>query len=487
MKPIWAAAAMAALFTGCATPGSAAFQQTHGAQPSTCPAHEIGGTVRCVAINVAENPARPNGRRIDLEVMILAARAPRPDADPLFVIPGGPGQSATRSAGPRGYFADTFDALRETRDIVLIAPRGTAGSGELRLEPPDALLFASLDTVIPSSWARTARERLAAQADLTQYTTSTIADDIEATRRALGYELINIYGTSYGTRVAQLYAARHPGRVRAMILKAPVPPGVAVPLTYTPGAQRALHLVFDRCAADPRCAAAYPDIQRRFTSLLARLARDPVRTSIAHPRTGAPVDLAITDTVFGYLLRNLLMSASGAGTTLRLIDAADKGDFATAATLISRLRGAYANDLAGGMLLSVTAAEDLPRVRAADLEVDARSGFLKGAVARGLVEAAGLWPRGAAPDDLFEPLTGRIPVLLVAGELDPATPPDFARRIAANLDNARVAVFAGGSHSGENFIDLDAMMHAFVTTPDPRALDLSAAESSRPLPLIEAE
>ena len=318
-------------------------------------------------------------------------------------------------------------------------------------------------------------------------TTSAIADDIEATRQALGYEGINIYGTSYGTRVAQLYAARHPERVRAMILKAAVPPGVAVPLIYTPGAQRALHLVFDRCAADRRCAAAYPDIQRRFTMLLARLARDPTRVSIPHPQTGAPLDLAITDTVFGYLLRNLLMSASGAGTALRVIDAADKGDFTTAATFISRLRGAYANELAGGMLLSVTAAEDLPRVSARDLEADARSGFLKGAVARGLVEAAGLWPRGVAPDDLYEPLTGRIPVLLVAGELDPATPPDFAHHIAASLDNARVVVFAGGSHSGENFIGLDAMMRAFIATPDPRALDVSAAESNRPLPLIEAE
>ena len=117
-----------------------------------------------------------------------------------------------------------------------------------------------------------------------------------------------------------------------MILKAAVPPGVAEPLIYTPGAQRALHLVFDRCAADRRCAAAYPDIQRRFTMLLADPLRDPTRVSIPHPQTGAPLDLAITDTVFGYVLRNLLMSASGAGTALRVIDAADKGDFTTAAT-----------------------------------------------------------------------------------------------------------------------------------------------------------
>lgn len=441
--------------------------------------------MRCVTVDVAENPAEQDGRRIGLEVMILAARSSRPDEDPLFVLPGGPGQSATRTAGPRGYFAETFEPLRETRDIVLIAPRGTAGSGELRLDPTDALLFNSLDTVIPPAWAQAARDRLAAQADLTQYTTSAIAEDVEATRKALGYGHINIYGTSYGTRVAQLYAARHPERVRAMILKAAVPPGVAIPLTYTRGAQRALSLVFDRCAEHRGCAAAYPDIRRRFSGLLARLARQPARISIRHPRTGAPVELAISDTVLGYLLRNLLMSASGGGPALRVIDLADKGDFAEAAGLISRLRTAYAGELAGGMLLSVTAAEDIPRIRAGDLESDSKSGFLRGAVARGLVQAARAWPRGAAPDDLYAPLTGKMPVLLVAGELDPATPPDFARRIAARLDNARVVVFAGGSHSAENFTGLDAMMHAFITKPDPRALEVSAAQTNRPLPLHE--
>lgn len=488
MKSVWSAAAtMSILVAGVASPGPAAPQQPQGGRPSMCPEHQIGGDVRCVTISVPENPARPNGRRIDLEVMILAARDRQPHSDPLFVIPGGPGQSATRTAGPRGYFAETFDGLRQTRDVVLIAPRGTAGSGELRLDPPDGLLFDSLDTVIPAAWARAARDRLAAQADLTRYTTSAIADDIEATRQALGYPRINIYGTSYGTRVAQLYAARHPERVRAMILKAAVPPGVPIALTYTPGAQRALDIVFDRCAADRDCAAAYPDIRRRFIGLLARLAGEPARASIAHPRTGAPVELAITNTAFGYLLRNLLMSASGAGTSLRVIDAADKGDFSMAANLIARVRTAYANELAGGMLLSVLAAEDLPRIRPRDLEADAGSGFLRGAVAHGLVETARLWPRGDAPDDLYEPLRGRIPVLLVAGELDPAAPPDFARTIAATLDNARVVVFPGGSHSGENFAGLDTMMQAFITTADLARLDVSAVESNRPLPLVQAE
>jgi pimeloyl-ACP methyl ester carboxylesterase len=152
-----------------------------------CPPHDLGGTVQCHAVKLAENPARPTGRRIDLEVMVLKARSARPSPDPLVVIPGGPGQSATRSASPRSYFAETFDALRESRDIVLIAPRGTAGANELSLQVPPELLFASLDTVFPPEWARHALEPLRRKADLRQYTTSNIVADIDALRRALGY------------------------------------------------------------------------------------------------------------------------------------------------------------------------------------------------------------------------------------------------------------------------------------------------------------
>ena len=115
---------------------------------------------------------------------------------------------------------------------------------------------------------------------------------------------------------------------------------------------------------------------------------------------------------------------------------------------------------------------------------EARAGFLKDAVTRGLLEAVRDWPRGEAPSDLYAPLEGNVPVLLVSGDLDPATPPEFARRIADGLSNARVVIFGGGAHSANNFIGLDGIMSAFVDTADPAAIDVTAAETNRPLPLV---
>jgi pimeloyl-ACP methyl ester carboxylesterase len=126
----------------------------------------------------------------------------------------------------------------------------------------------------------------------------------------------------------------------------------------------------------------------------------------------------------------------------------------------------------------------VPLVSARDLEADAASGFLRGSVARGLLRATRNWPRGAAPSDVHRPLRGGVPVLLVAGEYDPATPPSFALRIAASLGNARVLVFPGGAHSANNFDGLDAIMTQFVVSADPHTIDVSAVAANRPVPLF---
>ncbi|MDX1394878.1 MAG: alpha/beta fold hydrolase [Gemmatimonadota bacterium] len=451
---------------------------------SECPEHAIGGAVTCYLVTVPEDPARPDGRAIDLEVMVLEARSAEPRDDPLVAIPGGPGQSATRAAGTRDYFAEVFDPLRDERDIVLLAPRGTAGSGELGLDPSPEILFDDLATVVPASWTRAARARLAERADLTSYTTSHIAEDLETIRAALGYGALNIYGTSYGTRVAQLYAARYPRNVRTLVLKAPVPPTAVVPLTYTTGSQRALDALFELCREQEACRAAYPAIEERFAGLLERLREDSASLTVTNPLSGAEAEIRIDDTALGYLLRNLMMAASGGATTLAVIDQASRGDFSAVSAAVPALRAAYATALAGGMAISVIASEDVPRVTDELLEEDVRSGFLRGAVARGMLDAAEGWPRADVRPDLYEFLEADIPTLLVTGDFDPATPPAFAEEIAGHLPSARVLVFPGGAHSANNFDGLGGIMADFVRSASVDGLDLTAVERNRPLPLV---
>jgi len=46
--------------------------------------------------------------------------------------------------------------------------------------------------------------------DLAGYTPVEVVDDVEAARLALGYEKINLFSISYGTRLAMIYAWRYP-------------------------------------------------------------------------------------------------------------------------------------------------------------------------------------------------------------------------------------------------------------------------------------
>ena len=211
---------------------------------------------------------------------------------------------------------------------------------------------------------------------------------------------------------------------------------------------------------------------------------EPISLSVVHPFSQDRVDVQVDDAVFGYMLRNVMMAASGAATALSLVDQVSRGETSTLSTVIPALRAGYATQLAGGMTLSVVGTEDAPRVTPSLLEEDAAAGFLRGAVARGFQEAVAEWPVGEAPTDSFTFLTGPIPTLLVAGTYDPATPPEFAHRIAQHLDHALVVEFRGGAHSANNFTGLDGIMTQFVQNGSLEGLDLSAAEANRPLPLV---
>ncbi len=472
---------------GCAAINDAHTDFSGPAPTKPCPQFDATGDYLCYAIDVAENPEQQNGRRLSLEVIVLRAHNQEGAEDPLFVIPGGPGQSATRAVGARNYFISVFDGVRRNRDIVLIAPRGTAGANELRLSPNAEALFDHLDTIIPATWARDGRRALSAKAELSQYTTSRIVDDLEATRRAIGYKKINLYGTSYGSRVAQLYAIRYPENARAIILKAPLPPSVPIPLSYTANSERALRLHFDHCRKTPTCAAAFPNLDTDFSRLMETLAASPARIEITNPMTGEAQNITVSDTAFGLLLRSIMMNAGAATNIPALIHNAANGDFAMISQLVPIIRSSYATQLASGMALSVIAAEDIPLMEPKAVAQDANAGFLKGAVGRGIQEAAKDWPAGAPGPDRYSFMEGDTPTLIIAGELDPATPPEYGALIAAALSNARLVVFSGGAHSASNFSGIDRMMTDFIESADPFTVDISPATDNKLLPPVTPE
>src|SRR6185295_11306632 len=183
---------------------------------------------------------------------------------------GGPGQAASNLAD---FYAEAFAKVRAHRDIVLVDQRGTGGSSALDCDlfgdgnHPQKLLGSSL----PVEAVRECREKLAARANLSLYTTPIAMEDLDTVRAWLGYERINLYGTSYGTMAGREYMRRYPSRVRAAVLRAAVAPERSWAVYHGRNTHQALERLFALCAADARCHAAYPNPQKDLAATFARI------------------------------------------------------------------------------------------------------------------------------------------------------------------------------------------------------------------------
>ena len=237
----------------------------------------------CGTLEVPEDRSNPGGRTTTLRVAVIPALSPNSLMTPSSRWPVGPVEPGRRSsAGCRGLFAD----VHATRDIVLVDQRGTGGSNPLVLPPmPDTtgLWPAEVDAHL-QTWS--AGGLASIEADPRQYTSSVAADDLDAVREALGYELIDLYGTSYGATLAQYYIRQHPDHVRVAIMDGGTPLDVPAFERMAANSQAALELLFERCRR--RCLRpALPDLSTEWSELAAALA-DGIDTGMTDPDSGEP-------------------------------------------------------------------------------------------------------------------------------------------------------------------------------------------------------
>ena len=227
----------------------------------------------CTTLSVPLDPSHPAAGSIDLFVARVAAQSATPRADPLLVITGGPGQSAV------DFYLEArgaFEQVRRERDLVLVDQRGTGRSAAgFSCVVPDDLAVDSAGAAELERFVERCMGEL--QHDPRFYTTSVAIEDLERVRAALGIEQWDVYGVSYGTRVAQHYLRRFPERVRAVVLDGVVPPPLALGPDTAREAQRALDRIFARCAADCRLCRAIPGFACAFRSAAraARRRREP--------------------------------------------------------------------------------------------------------------------------------------------------------------------------------------------------------------------
>ena len=432
-------------------------------RPHACPVDGIPGQVLCATFPVWENRERKAGRRIALNVVILGAPGSPRARDPLFVLAGGPGQAATDLLQ---VFAGNRE-IRARRDIVFVDQRGSGRSNPLNCDlygdPPDPKRV--LAGPFPIDAVRACRQSLEAVADLAQYTTAAAMDDVDDVRQWLGYDKINLWGGSYGTRAAQVYLRRHGEHVRAAALTGVLPMDELVPLHSAATGQRAVDILFARCRADAACRAAFPDVEREFRALF-----DRVRSGVDVELPGARVRPTVLGLAEG--IRHALYTDDGQSFPA-MIHRAAGGDLAP---LVERATQAEISlsTLSVGLNLSVTCSEDVPFLDDAMVARETAGTFLGDLRVERQRAACREWLRGSVPGDVHQPLRSDVPVLLFSGGRDPVTPPSFGDRVAAGLANSVHVVFPESAHGNWGACGRQILTE-FIARGSPRGLAVGCA------------
>lgn len=437
-----------------------------------CTGHDAPVDAYCGTVKVFENRDTRQGRQIDLNIVVLPALRADAQPDPLFFLAGGPGQAA---AGMAKQVRDMFRRVQTDRDIVLVDQRGTGKSNPLTCDLSDAE-DDSLRAAMVSYEEVLGRVKACIDkydADLTQYATPIAMDDLDDVRAFLGYDKINIYGGSYGTRAGLVYMRQHGDRVRSAILDGVAPPDMRLPLFFPKDAQRAFDMLVKDCESNDGCREAYPNLGPRMKALMERLEKEPPTVKITHPRTGETANIRVDARMLANVMVFTLYIPTASALVPAIIDAADRNDFQSMFALGSLGDGGGAQQMAIGMQLSVLCAEDAPRNTPDALAREAE-GTLFGNYAMKLQsDACGFWPRGKVDPSFYEPVTSGVPTLVMSGEIDPVTPPAWGDQIAKTLSHSTHIVMPGTGHTAGGTGCGQRIMAAFIASGTVDGLDTS--------------
>ncbi|MGB3306762.1 MAG: alpha/beta hydrolase [Thermomicrobiales bacterium] len=321
--------------------------------------HPQAGETVCGTLQVPENWLQPEGRIISISYVILKSTSPNPEPDPVVYLEGGPGGTALAGID---FWASNFVKLRENRDIVLFDQRGAQFSSLLSCsaftvddilasnntvalesdadveETGDELVDLrpafDIETIMAEARHRTGeqtaacvRELLQQGVDLRQYNSVANARDTIALMQALGYETFNLYGISYGTRLALVIMRDFPDSgVRSVVLDSTFPPEIKGFELYPSEAHEVMMQLFADCALDPVCGTAYPNLKQRFIALLEQLQAEPVTDADG-------ISVEAVDVIM--IMRQIPSMVQIAPYIPRLIEELENGETATFRLIVS--------------------------------------------------------------------------------------------------------------------------------------------------------
>lgn len=414
--------------------------------------------IECGFLHVPEDRANPDGGSIRLAVAIYRTGHQDATPYPLVYLAGGPGASSVGASG--GLMGRTFLHFLPFGDVIFFDQRGT-GFSEPSLECPEVDLGAAwqlehrpaLDERVSQQIevALLCRDRLReAGVNLAAYTSAANAADVRDLIQTLGYEQANLYGGSYGTRLALTTLRDTPEVVRSAILDATLPVQANLYAEAGPNVERAFRTLFDGCAAETRCGESYPDLEAAFYDLVERLDEQPVTIKIQHPLSGRVYDVMLDGSALGTIFFRSLYVTDAIPFLPRMIATAAAGSYELLARYAENALFAFAG-LADGMMYSVQCSDEMtftsPEMVDDLLEnVNPRIRDLVQVEINSLMGICAEWGAQPAAPVENQPVASRIPALVLAGEYDPITPPEWGRMAAATLENGHFYEFPGLGH-----------------------------------------
>jgi pimeloyl-ACP methyl ester carboxylesterase len=444
-------------------------------RPCRFPNHQ--SELLCGKYPVFEDRAAKAGRTIPLNIVVVPATTAAPKADPVFFLTGGPGQGAARIA--RAREDQLMRDLRRERDLVFVDLRGTGDSNTLQcnVARDHFLLQSYFPEMFQPEIIRACRQALEAKAELKYYTTAIAVDDFDEIRAALGYEKINLYGVSYGTQAALQYLRRYSQYVRVAALAGVATPQAKIPLHFAKGAQQAMDKLLDDCAADEECRTAFPTLKDEFGAVLAVFDKKPVTFEFPNPATKIVQPVSLSRAVFVERLRLLLYDHSTARLIPLLIHQAATGDW-TAFAKIALIPRPVDSGIALGMYLSVTCSESVPLIAEDEVVRETQGTFLGDYRTQRHQQACSVWPRGEVSPEYYRPVKSEVPVLMLSGEIDPATPPEYGKAASQFLSTSRQILLRSTPHNYQSDCATRLTVE-FITKGSAKDLDTTCADYIR--------
>jgi pimeloyl-ACP methyl ester carboxylesterase len=447
----------------------------------SCHLSAPGSTLRiaakCGKIKVYEDRQAETGRMIELNLAIIPAVSRNPEPDPVFFLAGGPGEAATES------FLLVYAALiqiNQKRDIVLLDQRGTGGSNPLSCseagltEPDNSGDAEKIKTFVQNCLAQF-------EADPRLYTTSIAMDDLDEVRASLGYDQINLYGASYGTRAAQVYALKHKEHVRSMILDGVVPLDWSLGPMAAGDAQRALEMLFARCESDMACNAAFPNLPDEFRAVYESLKTQPVKVTLMHPISGLEVEQEYTLEAFSNTVHIMSYEPETASMLPLMIHQAYLlSDFRPLAAQFLSTTELLSSQISSGMRFSVLCSEDVPFYSS----VVFSEGYLENQFQEVFGPICKTWPADTVSAEYKQALQTDIPTLLLSGEADPVTPPANGEQVARSLTHSLHIVAPGQGHIVIFRGCIPQLANIFVEMASLLEIDTACVQNIKPIPFF---